>query len=60
MPQEKQRLILYDPPDPSATLETLEEHLAELRALPDNVALKREMIASVQWDINRKLRKRLH
>jgi hypothetical protein len=43
-----QQTALIDQPSPFDTLQTWEQHLAELRKFPDNVALKQEMISQAE------------
>ena len=45
---------LIDGPSPFATLETWEQHLKRLKALPDNHLLKTEMIKTAQEMITKK------
>jgi hypothetical protein len=47
---------LIDSPSPFDTLETWEQHLAMLRRMPDNTALKPEMISDAEQVIARKKR----
>jgi hypothetical protein len=48
-PQDQPQLTaLIDPPSPFDTLQTWEQHLAELRKFPDNVTLKQELISQAE------------
>jgi hypothetical protein len=56
-PQDQPQLTaLIDPPSPFATLETWEQHLDELRRMPENTAMRRQLIALAEKEIASKRR----
>ena len=50
------RIVMIDEPSPFDTRETWERHLEQLKALPDDVALKAEMISDAEEMLARKQR----
>lgn len=53
---QEQSVGIIDPPGPFSTREMWERHLSELRKLPQNTLLRREMIATAEREIARKRR----
>ncbi len=52
----KPQLVMVDPPGPFDTLARWEQHLGELKKLPENVALRREMLQAAHKVISEKRR----